>query len=437
MNKNFCKVLYDDIFKNYKDSQKYRITASEDEYSNSLLIEYIPAGIKDFIKTINAFSNTSSYIQIILKEPIFKINIKYWKKEKYLAIRVISNVKQIWVNTLDENYHLSTKTATENTVLVHSENAIYSINYNNKYYPASFKSLRNFPDELIAVLAQHFFPKTFLWKDFVKDRFFPPVKITELCEFYNKKDYLEKTFGLCLPKSVNKLPLNKSYAACCALKYVNDEQTSLILSSQFDFSGKYNIDKRKRKSIGEKYLYALMSKRFSDENMLNIVEDYIYFSLQLNEQIDVFAGKKKMIRLYDEMAEKVISKANRSSKTKIKESPLKYLKMPKEFVRLKTKEALIAEGKCNHNCVGGYWNYVLEGKSLIYSATVQSEHLTIEIRFRKTRSKSKKYNFYISQCYKAYNKPCSPNVLEYVKECLESSSENAIKEFNTKQISKK
>lgn len=128
-------------------------------------------------------------------------------------------------------------------------------------------------------------------------------------------------------------------------------------------------------------------------------------------------------------------KANRSSKTQIRETPLKYLKMPKEFVRLKTQEALIAEGKRNHNCVGGYWKRVLEGKSLIYSADIQNEHLTIEIRFCKTRSKTKKYNFYINQCYKAYNRPCSPSVLEYVKECLESNSENAIKEFNAKQIS--
>lgn len=435
MNNNFCKDLYDDILKTYQDSQKYRITADENNGSNRLFIEYIPVELKKSLKIINrCLENVVSFIQFQLKNPIFKISIKLSTKEigeSYLFIKVYK-VKTFNVDILHNSSYLEHGNYS-NELLVYSEDGVYSINYNNKYYPATFKSLKNFPDELIAILAKYFFPQTFIWKDFVKDRFFPPIKITELCKFYNKKDYLEKTFGLCLPKSVNKLPLNQSYAACCALKYVNDEQAQTILSSHFDFSGKYNIDKRKQKSIGETYLYKIMCKRFSDVDMMNIITDYIHFSLQMNTKIDVFAGKKKIIRLHDELAEKIMLKANRSFKTKIKETPLKYLKMPKEFVRLKTQRALTAEGMRNHNCVGGYWKQVLDGKSLIYSADIQDEHLTIEIRFRKSRSKTKKYNFFVNQCYKAYNEPCSPSVLEYVKECL-SRSEKAIKEFNAKQL---
>lgn len=435
MNKNFCKDLYDDIAKIYQGSQKYRIIANEDDDSNNLFIEYIPAGFKDTAENINrCFENVASFIQLQLKNPSFKIYVNFSTKESgenYLAIKVYK-VKIFYVDVFHDNSYLEHGNYS-NELLIYSENSIYSKNYNNKYYPATFKSLRNFPDELIAVLAKYFFRGTSVWKDFVKDRFFPPIKIAEVCKFYNKKDYLDKTFDLCLPKSVNKLPLSQSYAACCALKYVNDEQTQLLFSSQFDFSVKYNIDKRKRKSIGAKYLCALMSRSFPNENMQSIIGDYIYYSLLMNVKINVFAGKKKTIRLHDELAEKVMLKANRSSKTKIKETPLKYLEMPKEFVRLKTQRALIAEGMRNHNCVGGYWKRVSEGKSLIYSATIQDEHLTIEIQFRKSRSKIKKYNFYVNQCYKAYNRPCSPGVLEYVNECLERNSEKAIEEFIDKQ----
>lgn len=431
MNNNFCKDLYDDILKTYQDSQKYRITADENNGSSRLFIEYIPVGLKESLKTINrCLENEVSFIQFQLKNPLFRISIRLSAKESgenYLFLKVYK-VKTFNADILHNNSYLGHGNYS-NELLVYSEDIVYSINYNNKYYPATFKSFRNFTDELIAILAKYFFPQTFVWKDFVKDRFFPPIKVTELCKFYNKRDYLEKTFDLCLPKSINKLPLKQSYAACCALKYVNDEQTELLFSSQFDFSKKYNIDKRKQKSIGIDYLYTLMSKRFSDVNMLDIIADYIYFSLQLNKKIDAFAGRKKIIKLHDELTEKIMLKANRSSKTQIRETPLKYLKMPKEFVRLKTQEALIAEGKRNHNCVGGYWKRVLEGKSLIYSADIQNEHITIEICFRKTRSKTKKYNFYISQCYKAYNRPCSPSVLEYVEKCLENSSGKAIKKY--------
>lgn len=296
---------------------------------------------------------------------------------------------------------------------------------NYRYYPTNFKDLNIFPKELIPILIPYF-TETYIWKDFVADSFFPPVRLTEMCLYHNKKDYLEKTFSLsCLPKSVNKLPLNQSYAICCALKYIKPEQQQLIFTLKYDFNLEYNIDKRKRKSIATSYLKELLSARLVDINS-SVISDYIDFSLQQCRPVDILVGKRKIINLHNEITEEIIRKSNMHSKITIPETPLKYLKLPEEFVLLKTQKALINEGKINCNCVGGYGKKIISGKCVVYSANIQNEHLTIEIRFRKIKNT---YEFYVAQCYKACNKSCSPDILAYVKECLVKCSDKAISKY--------
>lgn len=171
MNKNFCKDLYDDILKTYQAPSKYKLKTNEDGYSTSAIIEYIPSGINNFIESVLAFSDVCSYIDFQLKNPVFKISIKLSTKETgedYLFIKVYPNIKTACIDISEESYYLRYGNYS-NELLIYSENSIFS-----------------------------------------------SIKITELCKFYNKRDYLEKTFDLRLPKSVNKLPLNQSYAACCA-----------------------------------------------------------------------------------------------------------------------------------------------------------------------------------------------------------------------------
>ena len=100
----------------------------------------------------------------------------------------------------------------------------------------------------------------------------------------------------------------------------------------------------------------------------------------------------------------MIFKANYGKKLVIPETPLKYLKLPKEFILLTTK-------------------------SLVYAADIDGEHLTIDIRCRKSRKKNKKYDFYVCQCYKSYNKPCKNETLQYVQECVEHSTEKAVEKY--------
>lgn len=87
------------------------------------------------------------------------------------------------------------------------------------------------------------------------------------------------------------------------------------------------------------------------------------------------------------------------------------------------------EGERNHNCVGGYVDRINKGKCIVYAADIDGEHLTIDIRCRKSRKKNKKYDFYVCQCYKSYNRSCKSETLQYVKDCVENSSEKAEQKY--------
>ena len=81
--------------------------------------------------------------------------------------------------------------------------------------------------------------------------------------------------------------------------------------------------------------------------------NHVEMAMKLKEKIDIKAEKKKMRKLHDEYAERLLKKKHRG-KIKIPETPLKYLKLPKEFILLNTPAALYQEQKRQHNCVSSY-----------------------------------------------------------------------------------
>lgn len=149
--------------------------------------------------------------------------------------------------------------------------------------------------------------------------------------------------------------------------------------------------------------------------------DYLDMAVELKEPIDISAGKKKIYKLHDEYVHRYIAKANRGIKFVIPETPLKYLELPEPFYLIKTKSALQLEGEINHNCVGTYLQKINDGHCIIYTADIDEQHLTIDIRYNK---KSKKFS--VNQCYKKHNQPCKEETLEYVKKIVQEHSKQAI-----------
>lgn len=115
--------------------------------------------------------------------------------------------------------------------------------------------------------------------------------------------------------------------------------------------------------------------------------------MELKEKIDIKAGKKKIRKLHDKYAERLLKKKHRG-KIKIPETPLKYLKLPKEFILLDAPGALCQEQKRQHNCVSSYIGRIEKGSCIIYSADINGEHVTIETCDNRNQIQKNKRKIY-------------------------------------------
>ncbi len=358
---------------------------------------------------------------------------------KYLAINVCTTT-HVKLSSEPKNGHINAKgkclispvIQKPSTIILHNDKSVYCAfaGLNSKAYPANVKNLACIlPQDLLGIFFKAFAGSSMFYKDIIADSFYPPIPIENLSRYYSKKHYLESLFKINLPKSVNKISFERLYASCCAYKYVSQDKhlLAVLLNSKHSFSS-ITPSFNKRKQIGTMYLADYLEDRVPTVDW-SVLHDYVEFSVDMRVPVDIYAGKRRIERLHDELNDLKIKKANRGISLKIPETPLKYLSLPKEFILLKTKSALYEEGKINHNCVGSYVDRINNGQCVIYSANIQGEHLTIEICYNKVKGKKKQFEFYVRQCYASYNRSCSDDALQYVTKSVEDSTQNAIRNY--------
>ncbi len=427
----YCEELYTSIRKLH-DVPNCRIVSSVSNYVNETTISIIPEKIYQSIyKFISAEKSPDiDVITINTTEKVQKFKIKLFLKvdgTKYMSIECFAPSNKILIKNQNEwNVYY---TDISKTILIYNSNAIFTV-HNNNYYPTTVSDIKCFPDKL----RNHILSlccESKIWKDFVADSFFPPVKLNDLSNYYNKADFFAKHFNFSVPKSVNKTSFHTVYGACCATKFIKPEQIKeLLLCKGKGESFICCPNKKKAKQIAKNFLIWYFSKEKGVLVNQNTLIDYIEFAMALNEPIDIKAGKKKLISEHNRLALIMQQRMNRGKKLIIPETPLKYLKLPKEFILLQTKKALFLEGKRNCNCVGTYVDRINIGKCVIFSADINDEHLTIEVRCKKER---KKYVLYVAQCYTHHNSNCKPASLAYVKKCVADSTDSALKEYSRRE----
>lgn len=433
----FCINLYNSLVGLFDNKPlKYRV--QKDNCTATVTI--LPKGFHEVINNLQ--NNEFFYAMKIGFNEKKGQRIEMFLKEKedgtiYAVLKVFSKTNYIKLNYIDygdeETKQLAQwYTVHENlkrTFLIYNNQDIYTVSpKGDTFYPATVSDFKYAPIEISEFILSRYSNSSMIWKDFLSENFFPPIMINKLSDFHNKKEFFEKQFNVELPNFVNKLPFLKAYAACCAKDYIKPEQFPLLLSDTNDIACPFLPNKRNKKTIAADCLKNYICRKNKTVNR-DIISDYIDFSLTLKEPIDILAGKKKISEYHDTLTDRMIFKANYGKKLVIPETPLKYLKLPKEFILLSTKKALIFEGNRNHNCVGGYVDNINKGRCIIYTADINGEHLTIDIRCRQIRKRNKKYEFYVCQCYKSYNQPCKNETLQYVKECVETSSEKAVEKY--------
>ena len=439
----FCKSFYNTLYQIFKSGNIKGIFDDEETSSDEFTFKIIPE-IDEIMTIKNAISNVSSknsfksYILTKINTPNINACIKVQHRisendKPYLAITIFTShsIGIDWNNT--NNIKLKMYNPYRN-IIIHENKSIYASTKNHKYFPISASDLRHYlPDEVKRELFLLHSEKTYFWKDMIQDNFYPPIKLTDISKYHNKKEYFEKLFKIELPSSINKRNSKAIYYLCCAAKYINQNQLNILFNSAFDDIAKSELSEdriklsiRNRKEIGQRCLYHIMRNRNPNISKDTLI-DYLDMAVELKEPIDISAGKKKIYKLHDEYVHRYIAKANRGIKFVIPETPLKYLELPEPFYLIKTKSALQLEGVINHNCVGTYLQKINGGHCIIYTADIDEQHLTIDIRYNK---KSKKFS--VNQCYKKHNRPCKEETLEYVKKTVQEHSKQAIAMYQKK-----
>ena len=433
---NFCKNFYNKLYQIFKSGNIKGIfdkETSSDEFTFKIIPEIDEImTIKNAISNVSSKNSFKSYVLTKINTPNINACIKVQNRisennKPYLTITIFTShsIGIDWNNT--NNIKLKMYNPYRN-IIIHENKSIYSSTKNHKYFTISASDLGHYlPDEVKRELFLLQSEKTYFWKDMIQDNFYPPIKLTDISKYHNKKEYFEKLFKIELPSSINKRNSKDIYYLCCAAKYIKQNQLNILFNSVFDDITKSELSEdriklsiRNRKEIGQRCLYHIMRNRNPNISKDTLI-DYLDMAVELKEPVDITAGKKKIYKLHDEYVHRYIAKANRGIKFVIPETPLKYLELPEPFYLIKTKSALQLEGEINDNCVGTYLQKINDGHCIIYTADIDEQHLTIDIRYNKTSKK-----FSVNQCYKKHNRPCKEETLEYVKKIVQEHSKQAI-----------
>lgn len=407
----------------WKSGQSETITYFTDKESEMLAMDVLYKN-SNYLKCDMAKNLTVS----VNKGYCFNIKITKGEKdkEKYLAIDLYSVTSKVEIKLNDKKipYICASDDRIIHSYIFWDNKQGLTKGNHSKFRPCSLKDLRYLPQEIIEAILTIYSGKSNLYKDLIRENVFPPIPLNNLCEFYNKKQYLEYVFKMHLPKSVNKRPLVDSYSACCAAKYVLSEQIRYIFEPQHSCNFNLHMSTRERKNIAQMFIQDIIKKRRPSLSGGDVYE-YTSKSIEMKKPIDILAGKRKMDRLYNEATLKSIKKSLRSKKIEIPESPMKYLKLPKNYILLTTKES-VPFPKERRN--------ISEGRCVGYAVNIEDEFIYIFISVKKTKSKNKPTEFTFNSNIDPYTSK-GRRIKNRIKDAIKAATPKALETYSKSQQS--
>lgn len=389
---------------------EYELVNQYIEFSNQLS-KTVGHNIGFFLNTTGKTNATKKSYQDIM----FIVSLH----DNYLSIKVHDPYKGVSYNTDDSYPTCNNNKGT--TIIFHPNGDSVVVGYKKGYFPTNVKTIMKLPSDIAEIIFSEYAGTSKLYKDFLRDSFKSTLLLSDLDKYHTKQEYFNSIFKkVTFPKSSNKLNCNIIFGIGCTAKYIKEEQIPLLFQTAYipdspDYMSNKAPSKRKMKECAADYLSELFLIDIIREPNDFLIKDYITMSIRYKYKIDIKLSKSKMRTAHDELAKEIRYEELRKSlgnKLKIKKGPLTKLKMPQEYKLLTTRKELQQEGIMQGNCVAIYDDAIESGRSSIYSATINGERLTIEIKYNK------KNGFYVNQCFCHYNEDCKPETLKIVKGVL-------------------
>ena len=242
--------------------------------------------------------------------------------ENYHIIKTYKDIEKAYLNLNSSKncYEIKYPGSKDITILIYPDGAVMTAkpNFTNKYYQTTVKNvIQKLPSDIQKALFEEFAGNSLLYKDFMADKFLATMKLTDLNKKFNKLDYFKSVFPeVDFPKMANKINCYELYAIGCAAKYIEPEQVELLLEKEYrvDKVQDFIPSKRRCKEIGKNHIKNILKQRLIDDASCefgSLVDAYVEMAVQLKEKINIKAGKKKMRKLHDKYAERLLKKKHR------------------------------------------------------------------------------------------------------------------------------
>lgn len=353
-------------------------------------------------------------------------------------------------------------------IIMFSDGGIRYNYYNNKYpkkkfYPLSLKKLINEQEYYGPILSEfthnlidHFIAKgSLIAKDMVKyidyNRFFVPGNINDIMLYHNKAEMMEKYRVFQNP---NTSDINILYAINKSDLFVNEESKGILhnlktLDSIYTdkYSGNCNFSYSKkhiRRSAVISFLTLVLSERVIKDkdilkriNMTDVTEDDIneirnemmtnirdYVLACIENKIPVnlrFKSYQKVINEHQRITDEItLEQYKREAEdfTIPEKSKFRQLRkmLPDNFEWIQDKDRLALEATIMHHCVFQYSWKIANDICAIYSCFYEKENKRYTIEFLYSNG-----NYIINQIQSKYDRGCSQDFRNYLKELLNIS----------------
>lgn len=269
-----------------------------------------------------------------------------------------------------------------------------------------------------------------VYNDFCKRQTNNPFKISELKNYWTKKDlYLTKkeirdNINIIGNRTLNKLSFTNLNTLYCYIKYFGNYLLPFVINELIVINEPthfipWNYDIYNQKEIALNLLSNIFSHLSSEDYIArDIINMLKYFSLKEIRKIKFAYPTKKFL---NELHDLLVNKLTDENFEKIFHIP-RNANYPKNSIYLKIAENLpegwnlllpkdlITEGRLMHNCIGSYCEQVVKNKCGLYSGTINQHRYNAELFFDKSENK-----LFINQLYGYCNsEPIKEDVKDFI-----------------------
>lgn len=225
-----------------------------------------------------------------------------------------------------------------------------------------------------------------------------------------------------VPKCVNKMPLREAYAKTKAAKYIPKNSIQKIMNLKFtpdDYQQNNDYD------VWCRYYKHLIaepcnSKRIRDLDEVEreeILCDYVKMAISVEKQVSLnFKSFGGLHQKHNDLVMPYLKKQRGKKMTIPKDSPFRKLKLPANYMMIKTGSQLYKEGCMMDHCVYAYADQVNRGTCVILHVQFNGKPYTAEIRIRRRK---KQREFHCCQLHGKFNSYAPSEVWDDVASALE------------------